>query len=745
MDLVKELNDKQLEAVTTNDKYVRIIAGAGSGKTRVLTYRIAYLISEMHVDPYNILAITFTNKVANEMKSRMSSLVEGVNLNDLRISTFHARCAYFLRHEIKVFDFPSSFMILDDSDQERLVKNIGAVFGYRKSDEKVDRALNFIRFNKMEGKLPSDLVKDKLSPQDKDSYDFFVEYEKKKNEMFELDFDDLIIYAVRILDSFEEIRDKYSSRYRFILVDEFQDTDDQQYQLLKMLCGSDTSLMVVGDPDQTIYTWRGANQRIIMKIDEDFSPMKTIILNQNYRSTASILNASNQLIAKNKERIPKDLFTIEGNGEPIVFSCYNDGVTEANGIASTILSMKKKDPSVNFSDFAILYRSSYLSLPVEKAMTANKISYAVYGGTRFYERKEVKDCIAYFRLIVNPLDDISFQRIVNVPSRKIGEVSQNALISEAREAGLSIENYIREIHRHDTSLTSRVINPLNDLFEKMDKARNRLSLNFEATSAVLQDFLEEIGYFHFMTEDDEMRDKVDNVKTLIEDIKNFTKDNPNGKLLDYLENVSLLSSQDEIADIDKTVLMTVHTAKGLEFKYVFVIGMAEGVFPNYRASLENSSAKMEEERRLAYVAFTRAKKKLFLSYNKSYSAVAQGYLRPSKFLKEAGIEVSNDLNYQGFHTENDRGGERNVYRSRFMYGAIKEEKSRDRSKNVIDVDTDNGIKWCVGDIALHRAFGEGKVISVEGDIIDVDFVDFGVKKLLANHPMLSKKKDGAHE
>jgi DNA helicase-2/ATP-dependent DNA helicase PcrA len=745
MDLIKELNDKQLEAVTTKVKYVRIVAGAGSGKTRVLTYRIAYLISEMHVDPYNILAITFTNKVANEMKSRMCSLVDGIDLSDLRISTFHAWCAYFLRHEIKVLDFPSSFMILDDTDQERLVKNIGAVFGYRKSDEKVDRALNFIRFNKMEGKLPSDLAKDKLPPQDKDSYDFFVEYEKKKNEMFELDFDDLIIYAVRILASFEEIRNKYSLRYRFILVDEFQDTDDQQYQLLKMLCGSDTSLMVVGDPDQTIYTWRGANQRIIMKIDEDFSPMDTIILNQNYRSTASILNASNQLIAKNKERIPKDLFTIQGNGEPIIFNCYNDGAGEANGIASTILSMKKKDPSVKFSDFAILYRSSYLSLPVEKALTANKIPYAVYGGTRFYERKEVKDCIAYFRLIVNPLDDISFQRIVNVPSRKIGDVSQNALISEAREAGLSIETYIREIHRHDTTLTSRVINSLNDLLEKMDKTRDRLSLNLEATSAVLQDFLEEIGYFHFMTEDDEMRDKVDNVKTLIEDIKNFTKDNPDGKLIDYLENVSLLSSQDEIADIDKTVLMTVHTAKGLEFKYVFVIGMAEGVFPNYRASLENSIAKMEEERRLAYVAFTRAKKKLFLSYNRSYSAVAQGYLRPSKFLKEAGIEVKNDLNYQGFHTEDDRGGERSVYRSRFMYGAIKEEKSRDRSKNVIDVNTDNGIKWRVGDIALHRAFGEGKVILVEGDIIDVDFADFGVKKLLANHPMLSKKKDGAHE
>ncbi|NCA96364.1 MAG: ATP-dependent DNA helicase, partial [Methanomicrobia archaeon] len=410
----KLLNERQYEAVSSSSQFVRIVAGAGSGKTRVLTYRIAYLIGEMGVFPENILAFAFTNKAAGVMRERAIKLVPDAE-NHLRLSTFHSFCARFLRSEIGILDLPSNFTIFDEDDQEKLLKGVAQELNYQKKDPIVKSAFSFIGGHKTEGRYPEDVIlRDDAYPEQKECLKFFHLYEQRKTEQKALDFDDLLLRTIEILENNARIRTKWANRFAHILIDEFQDTNDVQYKLVKLLMKEGTSLYVVGDPDQTIYTWRGANQNIILNFNKDFPTAETIVLNRNYRSTQVILDTANRLISHNRMRVPKDLYTRNDGGEKIETERSFSREAEATWVVREIEKLKKTKIDFSYRQVAILYRSSYITLPFEKELEKCKIPFQIFGGTKFFQRREVKDVIAYFRLLYNPFDDISFERIINV-------------------------------------------------------------------------------------------------------------------------------------------------------------------------------------------------------------------------------------------------------------------------------------------------------------------------------------------
>ena len=444
MDYATLLNDKQLAAVSTNSQYVRIVAGAGSGKTRVLTYRISYLIEKMNVMPSSIVAIAFTNKVAEEMKVRALSLLHGLG-GGLSVSTFHSWCARFLRKEIDVINFPNNFTIMDEEDQMALIKNIAVDKGFKKNDEIVKYAAGFISYHKCNGRYADDVVLDEFAVlREKKALEFFHEYELRKDQMLSLDFDDLLLKTIQILENYPQIREKWQKRITNILVDEFQDTNDIQFKLIKLLMNTKTNLYVVGDPDQTIYTWRGANQQIMLDFTRTFPGAETIILNQNYRSTKPILDSANKLISHNKKRVPKDLFTERDSTNAVTVEDCFDANSEAKYVCDKIENIVRAE-NAKYSDVAILYRANYLTLPFEKELMRRRIPYQIYGGLKFFQRKEIKDALAYFRLIYNKKDDISFERIINVPRRGIGDVAMDILKFEKGQLNLSYFEYIQEI------------------------------------------------------------------------------------------------------------------------------------------------------------------------------------------------------------------------------------------------------------------------------------------------------------
>lgn len=725
MNFKNELNDKQFEAVTSDYKYNRIIAGAGSGKTRVLTYRLAYLLEKEEIPSYRLLAITFTNKVAKEMKERTIKLLPNLDLHDLLIMTFHSFAAWFLRHEINSINFPRNFVILDEDDQKMIVKNIAISHGLSKGDDLVDESLKYIASKKCKGILPDQINVFGKDSKEAKCLEFYEEYESIKNKQYALDFDDLLIYSCLILKNFPEIRKKYNARFYEVLVDEFQDTNDLQYDFLKLLTGNDSGLFVVGDPDQTIYTWRGANNKIILDVDKYFGGLNTIILNENYRSTDKILSKANLLIDKNKERIKKDLITnIKSEKEVTLKSCYSVE-EEANFVIKKIVENKIKNNS-KYSDFAILYRSAYLSRSFEKALMNNRIPYAVYSGTKFYERREIKDILAYFRLFINEYDDVAFQRIINVPKRKIGEVFTKKLIEEATKEKLSLYLYMKNIDKYDTYLSLAGVSKLKEMIRLIEKYKVQVNDKANSFSEVLERFIRELGYYEYLAEDEDSEDRIDNVRALIDDLRSYLKANPEGSLDEYLQNVSLMTSQDEIKDNDRVALMTVHTAKGLEFNTVFVVGFNEGVFPNQRSLNEGKNEALEEERRLAYVAFTRAKEELIVTYSYSYSYINKAEGTLSRFAKEAGLKETSIVKKENHAV--------------YSYDFEKKKMSVGRNDEVNEVSFTNDYSRKAGDKLTHQVFGEGEVLKVEGDIIVVNFKSFGEKKMLGNHHMLKKKE-----
>lgn len=737
MDYSSLLNDKQLAAVSTRAQYARVIAGAGSGKTRVLTYRISYLISEMGVDPNKIVAIAFTNKVAAEMKERALKLLGGVG-RGLTVSTFHSWCAKFLRKEIDVLGFPNNFTIMDDDDTETLIKNIGVELGYKKNDDMVKYAIGFISANKCKGRYPQNVLLDiHSSDKSKKALQFFHMYEERKDKMLSLDFDDLLLRTIQILVEFPEIREKWQHRIDHILIDEFQDTNDVQFKLVQLLMRDSTNLYVVGDPDQTIYTWRGANQNIILNFNKTYPLAETLILDRNYRSTGEILDHANKLISHNKKRVPKDLYTEAERGDPIKVENSRKRDDEAFYVANEIENIVRKYPNTSYRNIAILYRAAYLTLPFENEFMRRKIPYQIFGGIKFFQRKEIKDVLAYFRLIYNHEDDLSFERIVNVPRRGIGDSTMDEFKAEKEAKGLSYFNYLDQIENFETNIKPKHIMSLTALIHSIKQTKSKLDEGLEAYPKILEDFIRELGYFEYLSSDDETaEERLQNVKSLFDDIVDFLRNNPESNFETYLENASLQTSQDEIKNGDFVSMMTIHVAKGLEFDHVFVVSMIDGVFPSRRTEDEAGEDGLEEERRLAYVAFTRAKKHLYITTNSAYSFVLQQESTVSRFIKEAGLELKS----RGLYQPKPRP-------SFSDFGYYPDEPQQPFYSQIQQPPkpVDNGIRdWKPGDIAIHEVFGRGVVVSViDGTILQIDFDTHGRKSILASHPKIKKEEKGA--
>lgn len=753
-DYAKLLNETQLRAVETSSQYVRIIAGAGSGKTRVLTYRIAYLMDVMGEDPHGILAVTFTNKAAQEMKERVIHLI-GDSARFLSVSTFHSFCARFLRTESANIGLPPSFTIFDEDDVEKLIKNIAADMGYRKSDPILKEAIRFIDRKKTLGQYPEDVTFGRnVSAEEKECLEMYRRYEDAKHAMLALDFDDLLLQTLNVLESCPGVRQKYASRFRHILIDEYQDTNDVQYRLIRLLMSPATNLYVVGDPDQTIYTWRGANQGIILNFPIDFNPCEDIILARNYRSTKTILDTANRLISHNEKRVKKDLYTEEGQGQAVLAKRFESAEEEAHFVASKIQDIASENYPRDYTKIAVVYRSSYLTRPFEAEFASNRIPYRIFGGLRFYQRKEVKDVLAYFRLLLNPLDDISFERIVNVPKRNIGETSLKSIKTEAASFGLSEYSYCAEIQDHpETELSKKAIAALMVLTSKMEATKEKLKENLEAYSEVLRSFITDIGYYAFIAEDQGIdEDRAGNVNALFDDITHYIKEHPESTFDEYLQNLALLTAQDDMNGGNYVSLMTIHVAKGLEFDNVFIIGMNEGAFPSYRSQMEKGNEGLEEERRLAYVAMTRAKKFLCLTCNSGYTYTTDSHATPSVFFEEAGVSFPEDpyprrkSSYDGSYYGGKQNGWKTVGfgsrgKSYFADGdAIDPFEESKPAKPEPPKATDNGIHdWALHDRLNHEKFGQGTVVEVIDENIIVVLFDNGSKKtLLSSHPMITR-------
>ena len=738
-EFVSSLNDKQLQAVESPAQYLRIVAGAGSGKTRVLTYRISYLISQMHVAPWKIVAITFTNKVANEMKNRVIKVVPEAS-KDLTIRTFHSFAAYFLRQEIDVLGYPTNFTILDEEDQLKLIKDIASQMGYKKKDPVIKKAIGYISSNKLKEKYPEDIkITHERFEDEKVCLQIYEEYEAQKKRQYALDFDDLLLKTNEILARFPLVQAKWRNRIDHILVDEFQDTNDTEYKMIKFLLKPSASLYVVGDPDQTIYTWRGANQGIILNLSEDFPGLETVILNQNYRSTQNILNSANKLISRNKMRVPKDLFTNNIKGHNIVVRPNDSGLGEASYVAREIVSLREVE-HYKYSDIVLLYRSNYLTLDFEKALMAKQIPYVIYGGVKFYQRMEIKDVLAYFRLINNYKDDISFERIINVPKRGIGETTVNLIKTNALEHDLSMYEYINSEYA-EKEVPTKAINALKAMITRLNIAKDKLEEDTEIFAKVLEDLISDIGYYDYLKSLDDGEERIENVKSLFDDLRHYLSNNVDAKFEEYLQNVSLVSAQDDIAEGDHVTLMTIHTAKGLEFPVVFVVKLNQGIFPSNRALMEGGYTAEEEERRLAYVAFTRAKERLYLTYSGGYNYVVGANLSESQFISESG---NSPMSRPTSIKENRSSFYPNKNKYRYSFDDIRGDDDSitfdDEPKYTPEPPkTNNVTSWEVGDIVIHQKFGRGVVKALEGDnIIVVDFESQGEKTLLGTHHMISK-------
>ncbi len=738
MNIETELNKKQKDAVTTSSKYVRIIAGAGSGKTRVLTYRIAYLLQNAFAEPWDILAFTFTNKVAKEMNERVYKLIPDCQ-NGLTIKTFHSFAVMFLRREIYLIDYPSNFTILDDEDQTTLIKDICAAMGYKKKDPIVKMAQAYIGRQKLKEIEPEDCKISNFSfPEEKECIEIYTRYEEEKEKMKCLDFDDLLLKTNYILENYPEVRIKWKNAYKHILIDEFQDTNNTEFKMVKYLMNDLTNLYVVGDPDQTIYTWRGANQNIILEMNKTFGNIDTIILDCNYRSTQVILDSANKLIAYNKMRIKKDLYTEQKGGDPI--TVFGAGTTQSEGdyIAREIKRLVQYE-GYEYKDIVVLYRSSYVTKDIETALNRMSINYIICGGLKFFERKEIKDVLAYFRLLVNPLDDISFKRICNVPRRGLGDAALETLFKEAEDHEQSLYNYVKDVDADESNVPNKALNSLKIMVELLEQVKVKLASETETYSKVLEDMITSLGYYSYLSDDDDGQDRTENVKELFEDIRHFARQSPDSKFDEYLQNITLNSAQDDVDNGEHVTLMTIHTAKGLEFPVVFVVRLNEGVFPSNHSIVEGGFEGMEEERRLAYVAMTRAKQKLYLTLSGGFSYVVGTSLVPSRFLFESGNThiVKDDYNpYKSSKTISNH----HIFNDGPHYDPFKKTIKEPEIIEQPKAPVTNGITdWKVGDIVIHRKLGKGVVIALEhDDIIKVNFEEHGIKSILGNHIAVSK-------
>lgn len=725
--LLTGLNKEQQQAVQHTEGPLLILAGAGSGKTKVLTVRIAHLLAQ-GVNPYEILAITFTNKAAKEMKSRVEGLVGDV-ANRIWLSTFHSFCAKFLRFELDNFlGYNSNFTIYDTSDSQAVIKAalkalnlddkyypVGAMIGA------ISDAKNKLLFASDFRKQARDFYQEKVA----DVYEYY-ERELRKNNA--LDFDDLLLVAVKLLQSNEAVLDKYSKRFRYVMIDEYQDTNHAQYLLAKLLASHWKNIAVVGDADQSIYAWRGADIQNILDFEKDYPNCTSIKLEQNYRSTKIILDAANAVIENNEGRPKKNLWTDKTEGAKIQHFTAQSEHEEAAFIGDTIA--KKHDiHGVPYGDMAILYRTNAQSRVLEEALIKRALPYTMVGGTKFYDRKEIKDVLAYLRVLYNPFDDLSLLRIINVPKRSIGATTVAKLQDYARANGTSLFMTLTQLHLVDT-IKGKTKEKLEEfgilIFTLVAEMEGKTVLD------ILESILDRTGYLAQLEESTDPQDqaRAENIGELLSVAKDFQDTNPNGTVEDFLEQVALVNDVDSFEQEEsKVTLMTLHAAKGLEFPTVFLGGLEEGLFPHSRTLM--NPEEIEEERRLAYVGITRAEKELYISNATTRTVFGRtsSYL-PSRFIDEIPEELVDGLRAK-------RKVPDDIKRHVPQHMSV---TSRPVTKPIVrnEVIAD----WKVGDTAIHSKWGNGKVINVAGEgagmKLTIEFPTQGVRVVMAKFAPVKK-------
>ncbi|HEL0569580.1 TPA: DNA helicase PcrA [Streptococcus equi subsp. zooepidemicus] len=760
--LLDGMNDKQAEAVQTTEGPLLIMAGAGSGKTRVLTHRIAYLIDEKFVNPWNILAITFTNKAAREMRERALALSPATK--DTLIATFHSMCVRILRREADHIGYNRNFTIVDPGEQRTLMKRIVKALNLdpKKWSERsilatISNAKNDLLDERAYELGASDLYSQTVAR-------CYKAYQEELRRSEAMDFDDLIMMTLRLFDQNPDVLAYYQQRYQYIHVDEYQDTNHAQYQLVTLLASRFKNICVVGDADQSIYGWRGADMQNILDFEKDYPDARVVLLEENYRSTKKILQAANEVIQHNRHRRPKKLWTQNADGEQIVYYRANDERDEAVFVASTISNMCL-ELGKSFKDFAVLYRTNAQSRTIEEALLKSNIPYTMVGGTKFYSRKEIRDVIAYLTVVANPSDNISFERIVNEPKRGVGPGTLDKLRQFAYGQEQSLLEAASSLEQSPLKgKAAQAMLALASLLSDLRADLDQLSI-----TALAEALLEKSGYLDMLRVQNtlESQARIENIEEFLSVTKSFDEVSAQqqeheagiDRLGRFLNDLALIADSDDgNAETAEVTLMTLHAAKGLEFPVVFLIGMEEGVFPLARAAEDQDE--LEEERRLAYVGITRAEECLFLTNANTRTLFGKSsYNRPTRFLKEMS---ENLLSFQGlarpahasFGVTFSQQGQRQFGTGMSLSEAIQSRKSMAQSARAASKPTPlpfgpnaatskQAIDWQIGDIAHHKKWGAGTVLEVKGSgktmELTISFPDVGLKKLLASVAPIEKK------
>lgn len=756
--LIIGMNDKQAEAVQTTDGPLLIMAGAGSGKTRVLTHRIAYLIDEKYVNPWNILAITFTNKAAREMRERAIALNPATQ--DTLIATFHSMCVRILRREADYIGYNRNFTIVDPGEQRTLMKRIIKQLNLdtKKWNERsilgtISNAkndlLDEIAYEKQAGDMYTQVIAK-----------CYKAYQEELRRSEAMDFDDLIMMTLRLFDQNKYVLAYYQQRYQYIHVDEYQDTNHAQYQLVKLLASRFKNICVVGDADQSIYGWRGADMQNILDFEKDYPQAKVVLLEENYRSTKKILQAANNVINHNKNRRPKKLWTQNDEGEQIVYHRANNEQEEAVFVASTIDNIVREQGK-NFKDFAVLYRTNAQSRTIEEALLKSNIPYTMVGGTKFYSRKEIRDVIAYLNILANTSDNISFERIVNEPKRGVGPGTLEKIRSFAYEQNMSLLDSSSNVMI--SPLKGKAAQAVWDLANLILTLRSKL--DSLTVTEITENLLDKTGYLEALQVQNtlESQARIENIEEFLSVTKNFD-DNPEitvegetglDRLSRFLNDLALIADTDDSAtETAEVTLMTLHAAKGLEFPVVFLIGMEEGVFPLSRA-IEDAD-ELEEERRLAYVGITRAEQILFLTNANTRTLFGKtSYNRPTRFIREIDDEL---IQHQGLaRPVNSSFGVKYSKEQPTQFGqgmslqqALQARKSNSQPQvtaqlQALNANNSHETSWEIGDVATHKKWGDGTVLEVSGSgktqELKINFPGIGLKKLLASVAPISKKEN----
>ncbi len=729
---LEKFNARQQKAITTTDGPLLVLAGAGSGKTTVVVHKIAYILEQKLARPYQILAITFTNKAANELKERVERIL-GDDAEGMWIGTFHSVCMKILRRNIALLGYGSDFLIYDSADQKTLIKRCLKELGM---DEKsfppksMLAEISGAKDNLMEPDVflaaySGDFRMTKIG-------ELYKLYQKRLFEANALDFDDIIVLTVKLFALDQSVLEYYQDKFHYVFVDEYQDTNNAQYLLTSQLAGKFKNICVVGDDDQSIYKFRGANINNILDFEQEFVGATTIKLEQNYRSTQNILHAANSVIANNAGRKGKELWTNSGAGEKLLLFEADNEYEEADYIGKTIEKMVKTD-GMHYADCAILYRTNVQSRVLETTLSGFGIPYRVLAGLRFYDRKEIKDMLAYLRLVFNPNDNLSLMRVVNEPSRKIGVTTVEKVAKAAAEQGMSMFSVMK------------IADVVPELSKVSDKLKQFVSLietirenaNQEKPSAIIEAVYRQSGYMEMLLLEDsvENQTRIENIQEFILSAQEYEKSSEEPSLFEFLENTALIADVDNYdQEADCVVLMTLHSAKGLEFPAVFLCGMEEGLFPSQRSLY--SDEEVEEERRLCYVGMTRAKQKLILSYAARRSMYGGSvYAKPSRFLDEIPAQYIEVI-------QTDRGGKTVVGNGRHaksqsdLFNEIFERKSTIVRQEPVS------FAFCAGDMVEHKKFGRGMILSVTpsgNDVrLEIMFDDVGTKSLMGSFARLKK-------